>query len=165
VIVFKLEVFRGNQQRIVEAALDGVDVFVLMATGSGKSLCYQLPAVVREGTTVVVGPLVTLMDDQLHGLRQRKINCAKYEGTVSEEERTVILQELGTTIKILYTSPEQLHQSTRLRSKLQRLARQGLLQRWCSTKPIALLSGARQFGTQLPMLQQLKTVNGTLLEC
>ena len=126
---FQIASFRGNQASIVQAAMAGVDTIVLMATGSGKSLCYQLPAVVQSGVTIVACPLVALMDDQLHGLRQRGIGCAKYEGSVDDDERKAILSRLSDTIKILYTSPERLEQSSRLRIRLMRLACRGLLQR------------------------------------
>jgi len=127
--VFGIDKFRGCQENIVRAALAGVDAVVLMATGGGKSLCYQLPAVLQPGVPVVVCPLVALMDDQLLGLRQRGIACAKYDGTVSEEARHAILASLSDPVKILYTSPEQLHQSNRLRDRLIQLAASKQLQR------------------------------------
>lgn len=68
--VFGYSEFRPNQLEIIRAVLEGRDVFAVMATGSGKSLCYQLPAAIFPGTAVVVSPLIALMKDQLHGQRR-----------------------------------------------------------------------------------------------
>ena len=101
--VFKMSDFRGNQQAVKLAALRGRDTVVLMATGSGKSVCYQLPAMCTTGSTVVIGPLSALMDDQMHGMQARGINCAKYDSSVDQEGRAALLRKLDSTLKILYT--------------------------------------------------------------
>ena len=89
-----------------------------MATGSSKSLCYQLPAKCTTGSTVVIGPLSVLMDDQMHGLQARGISCAKYDSSVDQEGRAALLRQLGSTLKILYTTPEQFSVSSMLRTRL-----------------------------------------------
>src|SRR5829696_3038839 len=74
--VFGFESFRPGQREAVEAAVDGRDVLVVMPTGSGKSLCYQLPALMRDDLTLVVSPLVALMQDQVDALRARGVGDA-----------------------------------------------------------------------------------------
>ena len=66
---FGFDNFKGNQQEIIGSLLDGEDVFVLMPTGGGKSLCYQLPALMSEGTAIVVSPLIALMKNQVDAMR------------------------------------------------------------------------------------------------
>src|SRR5689334_16912980 len=75
--------FRPGQAEVVAAALDGRDVIAVMPTGSGKSLCFQLPALELDGTTVVVSPLIALMKDQADGLRGRGIAVAEVNSTLS----------------------------------------------------------------------------------
>jgi ATP-dependent DNA helicase RecQ len=101
--------FRPLQQKVVEALLAGRDAFVLMPTGGGKSLCYQLPALLAEGTTVVVSPLIALMKDQVDGLVEAGIPAAFINSTLSPTEidaRKWAL--LKGEIKLLYVAPERL---------------------------------------------------------
>ena len=74
--VFGYESFRGDQQAIVEHVIEGGDALVLMPTGGGKSLCYQVPALVRPGTGVVISPLIALMQDQVDALKQLGLQAA-----------------------------------------------------------------------------------------
>ena len=74
--VFGYDRFRGEQAQIVAHVADGGDALVLMPTGGGKSLCYQLPALLREGTAIVVSPLIALMQDQVEALRQLGVRAA-----------------------------------------------------------------------------------------
>ena len=71
--VFKLENFRGNQELIIEEALNNKDVFVLMPIGGGKSICFQIPALIDPGVTIVVSPLLSLIQDQISNLLNRNI--------------------------------------------------------------------------------------------
>src|SRR6476469_6916713 len=79
--------FRPGQQRAIEAAMEGRDTIVVMPTGSGKSVCFQLPALALEGTTVVVSPLIALMKDQADALRGRGISVAEFNSTLSAREQ------------------------------------------------------------------------------
>ena len=81
--VFGYERFRGHQAAIIDAVLAGRDAVVLMPTGGGKSLCYQLPAIVREGTGIVVSPLIALMQDQVMALRALGIDAGFLDQSVS----------------------------------------------------------------------------------
>lgn len=101
--------FRLNQEAIIQNVLDGKDTFVLMPTGGGKSLCYQVPALVFEGLTVVVSPLIALMKDQVDALRVNGINAAFLNSTLSSSQQEDIISQLqNNEIKLLYVAPERL---------------------------------------------------------
>ena len=78
--------FRGQQREIIATALDGKNALVLMPTGGGKSLCYQIPGLVREGLTIVVSPLIALMQDQVSALQQLGIKAAYLNSTLHADE-------------------------------------------------------------------------------
>jgi len=107
--LFGFDSFRPNQRRIIEAIEDGRDVFAAMPTGGGKSLCYQLPALLREGFTVVVSPLISLMKDQVDGARENGVPAAFLNSTLGAEEARATWRELAAgRVKLLYVSPERL---------------------------------------------------------
>jgi ATP-dependent DNA helicase RecQ len=100
--------FRGPQRAIVEHHLAGGSALVLMATGEGKSLCYQLPALVRDGLTLVVSPLIALMDDQVAALRQKGLPATCIHSQVERAERERRLEQAARgEIKLLYVTPER----------------------------------------------------------
>jgi ATP-dependent DNA helicase RecQ len=107
--------FRDGQRPVVEALLEGRDCLAVLPTGAGKSLCYQLPALVREGLAVVVSPLVSLMQDQVRQLRQRGIPAAcLHRGRPVEDLRTLRQNLLERRLRLLYLAPERLQvESTR----------------------------------------------------
>ena len=107
--------FRGQQQRIIEAAIAGRDSLVLMPTGGGKSLCYQIPALARAGTGLVVSPLIALMQDQVSALRQSGIAAAFLNSTLSAEERGAVAAQMAAGgLDLLYIAPERLMQPATL---------------------------------------------------
>ena len=107
--------FRPLQERIVGSLLAGHDTCVVMPTGGGKSLCYQLPAVVSERTTVVISPLIALMQDQAAQLAQMGIPAAVLNSSVSnEQQRRVIRQARDGAYRLLYLSPERLQRGDTL---------------------------------------------------
>ncbi|MFT9298232.1 MAG: RecQ family ATP-dependent DNA helicase, partial [Gluconobacter sp.] len=109
--VFGFPGFRGLQGEAVETVMRGEDVLVLMPTGGGKSLCYQVPALCRDGMGLVISPLIALMDDQVAGLRQLGIRAAALHSELGAEERDILHQDLrNNQIDILYISPERLLQ-------------------------------------------------------
>lgn len=106
---FGYNTFRPLQEDIISHTLSGKDCVVLMPTGGGKSLCFQIPALMREGVTIVVSPLISLMKDQVEALRANGIAAAYYNSSLSvTEEQAVIRAARQAEIKLLYLSPERL---------------------------------------------------------
>ncbi|WP_112873157.1 DNA helicase RecQ [Paracoccus endophyticus] len=107
--VWGFDAFRPGQQEIVEAVAAGRDVLAIMPTGGGKSLCYQLPALMRDGVTVVISPLIALMRDQVRSLRAAGVAAgALTSGNTDDETREVFDALAAGTLKILYMAPERL---------------------------------------------------------
>lgn len=107
--VFGYADFRPHQEEIIEAVIEGRDALVLMPTGGGKSLCYQIPALVREGTAVIVSPLIALMQDQITVIQNRGLEAACLSSANSlEENREIESQFLSGTLDFLYVTPERL---------------------------------------------------------
>ncbi len=125
--IFGYSEFRGQQEEIVGSAINGEDCLVIMPTGGGKSLCYQIPALARKGMGIVVSPLIALMEDQVTTLQQLGINAAYLNSTLTREEKSNIAQAINHgDIDILYIAPERLLQSNTLN--------------WLSTKDISLIA-------------------------
>jgi ATP-dependent DNA helicase RecQ len=109
--VFGYDAFRGNQAAIIERVAAGGDALVLMPTGGGKSLCYQVPALMREGLAVVVSPLIALMDDQVATLDELGVAAVALNSTLSVDEQREIADRIRRRqIKMLYLAPERLVQ-------------------------------------------------------
>lgn len=101
--------FRGNQEPIINAVMDGKDAIALMPTGAGKSVCYQVPAMLLPGLTLVISPLIALMKDQVDALNAIGIPAAFLNSTQSSSEQRFISQEVSTgKIKLLYVAPERI---------------------------------------------------------
>ncbi|MBI2473076.1 DNA helicase RecQ [Candidatus Uhrbacteria bacterium] len=106
---FGYDTFRPYQQEIIDTVLKGEDVLVLLPTGGGKSLCYQLPALIREGITLVISPLIALMKDQVDALNANGIPASYLNSSLSAQEiQTVQQQALSGKLKLLYLAPERL---------------------------------------------------------
>ncbi len=107
--VFGLHGFRPFQQEIIEQVLSGEDTFVLMPTGGGKSLCYQLPALHRDGLGIVISPLISLMKDQVDALQANGIRAAMYNSNLDAEEARSVLSRLHNgELDLLYVAPERM---------------------------------------------------------
>ena len=107
--VFGYDAFRGNQAEIIEHVVGGGDALVLMPTGGGKSLCYQIPALVRDGVGVVVSPLIALMQDQVDALRALGVRAGFLNSTQdAAERRAVETAFLAGELDVLYLAPERL---------------------------------------------------------
>jgi len=101
--------FRANQEAVCQAAIAGRDVLLVMPTGAGKSLCYQLPAIARGGTTLVVSPLIALMEDQVAKLAQQGFAAARiHSGRDRAESRQACIEYLNGTLNFLFIAPERL---------------------------------------------------------
>ncbi|WNH11537.1 DNA helicase RecQ [Thalassobellus suaedae] len=106
---FGYDSFRVNQQDIVEAVLNKKDCLVIMPTGGGKSICFQLPALSFKGVTIVISPLIALMKDQVDGLNANGISASYFNSSQSSEEQHAIIENvIRAEIKLLYVAPESL---------------------------------------------------------
>jgi ATP-dependent DNA helicase RecQ len=106
---FGLQSFRPGQREVIESIVAGHDCMCVMPTGGGKSLCYQLPSVIRPGLTIVVSPLIALMKDQVDGLGKRGIPAALINSTLSQSEQQQRLQDVAAgKYQLVYVAPERL---------------------------------------------------------
>ena len=113
--VFGYSKFRGHQEEIIEAAVRGRDSFVLQPTGGGKSLCYQIPALLSDGTALVVSPLIALMQDQVTALEQLGVEAAYLNSTLTGVQQRQVFERLRSgRLKLLYVAPERLMQAQTL---------------------------------------------------
>ncbi|CAF0778106.1 unnamed protein product [Brachionus calyciflorus] len=130
--IFKLEKFRPLQLETINVTLSKTDCMVIMPTGGGKSLCFQLPAVIDTGITLVVSPLVSLMEDQLWMLKTLNINAETLNSSCSKEHVKYIQNEMvdkNSNLKILYVTPEKLAKSKIFMNKLQKMYELGRFKR------------------------------------
>ena len=101
--------FRGLQASVVAEVLAGRDVLAVLPTGGGKSVCYQVPALIRPGLGLVISPLIALMTDQVEALRQQGVRAARLDSGLSLDERTSVLRAARSgELDLLYVSPEGL---------------------------------------------------------
>ena len=118
--VFGFDVFRPGQEDVVEAVVEGHNVLAIMPTGGGKSLCFQIPALLREGVTLVVSPLIALMRDQVRGLQAAGVAAGALTSGHTQEETDSVFQALAAgQLKLLYLAPERLA-STAMQAALKR---------------------------------------------
>lgn len=107
--------FRSPQKEVIQTILDGQDALVLMPTGGGKSLCYQIPGLVRDGMAIVVSPLIALMQDQVSALQQLGIRAAYLNSTLSREQHNQVMRAIyDGSLDMLYVAPERLLQENTL---------------------------------------------------
>src|SRR5579864_7670242 len=107
---FGYDRFYPGQEHVITRVMEGQDTLAILATGAGKSLCYQLPALLLEGTTVVVSPLIALMKDQLDMLRDRGVHeVVALNSTLSEDQEAAAIEKVARgEIKIVFVTPEKL---------------------------------------------------------
>ncbi|XP_018394045.1 PREDICTED: ATP-dependent DNA helicase Q1-like [Cyphomyrmex costatus] len=131
--VFKIEKLRELQLPTMNAIMSKEDVILIMPTGGGKSLCYQLPAVISKGITIVVSPLISLMEDQLYGLHKLDIKanmlCAKADKESVKTAMTALMDK-NSPLKLIYVTPEYMAKSNRFMNKLQKAYELGHLERF-----------------------------------
>jgi len=108
--VFGYKTFRGKQQEIIEHILKGNDALVLMPTGGGKSLCFQIPALCFEGVTIVISPLIALMQDQVNALKQVGVRASVLNSTLNQEASKFVEEQIfNNEMDLVYVSPERLN--------------------------------------------------------
>jgi ATP-dependent DNA helicase RecQ len=108
--IFGYSQFRGNQEIIIQNLLNGKNTFVIMPTGAGKSLCYQLPAMIREGLAIVISPLIALMKNQVDQMNAYGVNARFLNSTLSKGEITKLKKDcMNGVVKLLYVAPESLN--------------------------------------------------------
>jgi len=107
--VYGYSAFRGRQQEVVEHVVAGGDAVVLFPTGAGKSLCFQIPALCRQGLGIVVSPLIALMRDQVEAMKQLGIRAAALNSSISREEYVAIRRGISSgDLDLLYVTPERI---------------------------------------------------------
>ncbi len=106
---FGYDSFRPNQEAVINDLIEGNDVLAIMPTGGGKSICFQLPALIKEGVTIVISPLIALMKDQVDALHANGISASFYNSSQPSEEQNEVLRKLSQNkLKLLYVAPESL---------------------------------------------------------
>ena len=110
---FGYDRFRDGQSELIDAQLEGRDVFGIMPTGGGKSVCYQIPAMLNDGVTIVISPLISLMKDQVQSLKMAGIAAAYINTSLTPEQiKKVYSNILQYKYKIIYVAPERLTSET-----------------------------------------------------
>src|SRR3954452_7581347 len=118
---FGFDRFKDGQEQVITRLLDGKSVLAIFPTGAGKSLCYQLPALMMDGVTLVISPLIALMKDQIDFLKSRGIAAERLDSSLElEDYRRVMSSLTADTLKLLYIAPERLG-SERFLQTLKRL--------------------------------------------
>ncbi|XP_077450666.1 ATP-dependent DNA helicase Q1 isoform X2 [Stigmatopora argus] len=177
---FHLSEFRPLQMRAINLTLSGKDLFLVMPTGRGKSLCYQLPAICSEGFTLVVTPLVSLMEDQIMYLRSIDVAAVMLNASSSKEHSKSVLAgmtEKKTPFKLLYVTPEKIAKSKMFMSRLEKADKANLLSRiavdevhCCSQwghdfrRDYKLLGILKRQFPKVPVIGLTATATGSLLE-
>ncbi|XP_068210020.1 ATP-dependent DNA helicase Q1-like [Palaemon carinicauda] len=130
--VFRIPEFRPYQLPTMNATLSGTDCILIMPTGGGKSLCYQLTALISKGITLVVSPLISLMEDQIMGLKSVGVDARMLCAETSKEEVNLVytaMTDPKSPVNLLYVTPERLAKSKRFMAKLQKMHQLGLFAR------------------------------------
>ncbi|XP_065209170.1 ATP-dependent DNA helicase Q1-like [Planococcus citri] len=157
--VFKISSFRPNQLAAINATLSKQDVIVIMPTGGGKSLCFQLPALMENGFTLVISPMLSLMEDQIMTLKSLSIKAEMFQASTTVQESAEIQKmmiDAKSGLKLLYVTPEKLAKSKRFMSKLQKAHSLNLLSRIAIDEVHCCSQWGHDFRTDYQFLSVLK---------
>lgn len=153
--------FRYPQGQIVEDSLTNIDQFILLPTGTGKSICYQLPAIIQGGITIVISPLKSLIQDQLDNLEESgKIRAVGYYSDTKQIEKNEILKEMckpNCSFQIIYTTPETIGQSDDFDVYLKVIYKEGRLTRFVIDEAHCISLWGNDFRTSYRRLAKIKT--------
>nr|XP_019047349.1 ATP-dependent DNA helicase [Kwoniella bestiolae CBS 10118]OCF26279.1 ATP-dependent DNA helicase [Kwoniella bestiolae CBS 10118] len=163
--VFQLNEFRLCQEGVINAAVDGRDIVCVMPTGGGKSLTYQLPAVMGRGLTIVISPLLALIWDQVRAMKEIGVECVMMTGATSTSEQNEIYERMesgssrgGKEIRLCYVTPEKVSKSKRLISTLEKVNENGRLRRFVIDEAHCCSQLGHDFRPDYKKLSMLKTL-------
>jgi len=156
---FGLKKFREPQEKIIKGALKNYDQLVILPTGTGKSLCYQLAAVLGEGSTIVISPLKSLIHDQVQGLKKKNISCIVISGESNKIELNLKRRELEEGIyKLIYTTPETMAKNIIMVEILNELNKRGKLDRFVIDEAHCISSWGNDFRSNYRDLGELRRI-------
>lgn len=158
--IFHIRSFRKNQAEIINSTMAGKDCFVLMPTGGGKSICYQLPAIISKGITIVISPLLSLIQDQIQNLLIRGVIAMTLSSSQSENEKNFVYLELAREnpiCKIFYVTPEMIVKSHQFQEALQKLSERQAIARFVIDEAHCLSQWGHDFRPDYKNLNFIKS--------
>ena len=157
--IFGFNSLRPFQKEVVDSMINGDDILVISPTGSGKSLCFQLPAMINEGMTIVLSPLRSLIYDQVEALKEKGVSCELLNGDLGVRRKTKLFQELKKkipNIKMLYTTPESIMCNEETIPVIKHLYKEGLISRFVLDEAHCISTWGHDFRPNYLKVRKLK---------